>query len=278
MKKLLIITVVITLAIFSCKKETEVDATTVQVIPKSYISKVTFNEIYNNKTTRDQEFNFSYDSKGRLESIAKSYNYYDFNTGNLSNKVQNSIFLSYNSENLTSEAKMLDKLSNGNDNVNIDKFIYDKDKVVEIRPYFIENGVEKPHTLGINTFKYNTKGQLTSILVADEVRTTYIYTNDVHTSTISYSTTNNISFQETALTPISNFPNAQKIIISRILEGYTEFGYGLTSIFFPKKTVNGNTIWEYEIITDKQNFPTKVIRKNSVYNVTQTMNFEYKTF
>lgn len=191
MKKLLITAIIITLTTFSCKKEVEIDTPITKATPKSYISKITLNEIYNNKKVRDQEFSFSYDSKGRLESIAKNYSYYDLNTGNISYKVQNSIFLTYNSENFTSEARTLDKISNGNENINIDRFIYDKDKVVEIRPYFTENGVEKAHTLGNNTFKYNLKGQLSSVSVADEVRATYIYTNDVHTSSILYSTTNN---------------------------------------------------------------------------------------
>lgn len=278
MKNLIMTAIAISLAIFSCKKKTEINAEIPSATPKNYISKITFNEIYNNKKLRDQEFSFVYDSKGRLENIAKSYSYYDLNTGNISYQFQNTTFLTYNSENLTSEARTLDKVSSGNSNINIDKFIYDKDKVVEIRPSFFENGVEKLHPLGNYTFKYNTKGQLTSILLADEVRATYIYTNDVHTSTTTYSTTNNMFFHETALNPISNFPDAQKIIISRIIEDSNEFGYGLTSRFFPKKSVNGNNIWEYEVMTDNQNFPTKVVKKNATYNVNQTMNLEYKIF
>ncbi len=271
--------IVISLAVFSCKKETKIDTEITPVTPKSYISKLTINEVYNNKKTRDQEFSFSYDSKGRLESIAQTHIYYDFNTGAVSSKNQYTSFISYNSENLTSEMKTLNKISDGTESINIDRFIYDKDKVAEIRPFSLQNGVEKAHTLGIITFKYNTKGQLSSTLMADELRTTYNYTNDVHTSTIIFSTINNeVLYQETALNPISNFPNAQKIIVSRIIEDSNVFGFGLISKFYPKKTVSGNTTWDYEISTNSQNLPTKVLRNYFAYNVIQTMNFEYKTF
>lgn len=279
MKNLIITAIAISLVILSCKKEAEIVEETTSATPKNYISKFTMNEIYNNKKTRDQEFSFSYDSKGRLESIAQTQIYYDFSTEAVSSKNQYTSFISYNSENLTSEIKTLNKISDGTESINIDRFIYDKDKVAEIRPFSFQNGVEKAHTLGIVTFKYNTKGQLSSTLVADEVRNAYNYTNDVHTSTIIYSTINNeVLYQETALNPISNFPNAQKIIVSRIIEDYTVFGFGLISKFYPKKTVSGNTIWDYEVSTNSQNLPTKVLRKFSSYNVTQTINFEYKTF
>jgi len=278
MKKLLITAVAITLTIFSCKKETEIDATTAPPTPKSYISKLTVNEIYNNKKTRDQEFNFSYDSKGRLESIAQTHIYYDLSTGAISSKNQYTVFVGYNSENLASEMKTLSKISDGSESINIDRFVYDKDKVAEIRSFSVQNGVEKASS-EILIFKYNTKGQLTSTSFEDIVRASYNYTNDVHTSTNFFATSKiEVLYHETALNPISNFLNAQKIIVSKIIEDPYLFGFGLISKFYPKKTVSGNTTWDYEISTNNQNLPTKVLRNYFAYNVIQTMNFEYKTF
>ncbi|MFY7908933.1 MAG: hypothetical protein ACOVO2_05255 [Emticicia sp.] len=279
MKKLIIITIAITLTIISCKKETEVDATTAPPpTPKSYISKLTINEVYNNKKTRDQEFSFSYDSKGRLESIAQTYIYYDFNTGAVSSKNQSTAFISYNSENLASEVKTLNKISDGTESINIDRFIYDKDKVAEIRSFSLQNGIEKASS-EILIFNYNNKGQLTSTSMENIVRSSYNYTNDVHISTNFFATSKTeVLYQENVLNPIANFSNAQKIIVSRIIEDPYLFGFGLISKFYPKKTVSGNTTWDYEVSTNNQNLPTKVLRNYFAYNVIQTMNFEYKTF